>query len=59
MQTLQWHPIAEVLKIVYQEQNILEFFDNDEKYLKHAFSVTEKLWTGQFNRVDDLKIVMI
>lgn len=59
MQTIQWLPIAEILKNIYQEQNILEFFNNDEKYLKNAFFVTEKLWMDQFNRIDNVEFVMI
>ena len=59
MINIQWQPISKVLKEVYQEQNIIEYFEEDESYLKNAFEITEKLWEEQFNKIDKLKIIMI
>lgn len=56
---IEWQPISKLLKEVYQEQNILHHFKEDECYLKNAFEVTEKLWEEQFNKIDKLKIIMI
>lgn len=59
MKNIQWHPISNTLKEIYQEQNILHYFKEDEIYLKNAFEVTEQLWNEQFNKIDKLKIIMI
>ncbi len=59
MKNIQWQPISDSLKEIYQEQNILHHFEQDESYLKNAFEVTEKLWEEQFNQIDKLKIIMI
>jgi hypothetical protein len=59
MINIQWQQISSLLKEVYQEQNIIEYFEEDESYLKNAFEVTEKLWEEQFNKIDKLKIIMI
>jgi hypothetical protein len=56
---IPWKPISSSLKKIYQEQNIIEYFEEDEKYLKNAFEVTENLWEKQFNKIDTLKIIMI
>jgi len=59
MINIQWQPISDSLKEVYQEQNILHHFEEDESYLKNAFEITEKLWEEQFKKIDKLKIIMI
>jgi len=59
MKNIQWQPISDSLKEIYQEQNISHHFEKDEIYLKNAFEVTEKLWDEQFNKIDKLKIIMI
>jgi len=59
MKNIQWQPISNSLREIYQEQNILHHFKEDEIYLKSAFEVTEKLWDEQFNKIDKLKIIMI
>ena len=59
MTNIKWQPISNLLKEVYQEQNILYHFKKDESYLKNAFEITEKLWEEQFNKIDKLKIIMI
>lgn len=59
MKNIQWQPISDSLKEIYQEQNILHHFEEDKIYLKNAFEVTEKLWDEQFNKIDKLKIIMI
>jgi len=59
MKTTQWQKISTLLKEVYQEQNIIEYFEADELYLKNAFDVTEKLWEEQFKKINKLKIIMI
>ena len=59
MKNIQWQPISSSLKKIYQEQNVLHHFEEDESYLKNAFEVTEKLWDEQFNKIDKLKIIMI
>ncbi len=41
-QMVEWQPIAQLLKEVYQEQNIIEFFEEDEAYLKSAFFYNRK-----------------
>jgi len=56
---LKWHPISKQLKKIYQEQNIVEYFEKDEEYLQNAFNITEKLWEEQFNKINNLKIIMI
>lgn len=56
---INWQSISNLLKEVYQEQNIIEYFEEDESYLKNAFEITEKLWEEQFNKIDKLKIIMI
>ncbi len=56
---IKWQPISSSLKEIYQEQNIIEYFKEDESYLKNAFEITEKLWEEQFNKIDKLKIIMI
>ena len=56
---VQWQPISQALKKIYQEQDIIEYFEEDEKYLKNAFEITESLWKKQFNKIDKLKIIMI
>ena len=59
MINIQWRPISDSLKEVYQEQNILDHFEEDESYLKNAFEITEELWEEQFKKIDNLKIIMI
>ena len=59
MTNIQWQPISNLLKEIYQEQNIIEHFEKDESYLKNAFEITEALWTEQFNKIDKLKVIMI
>jgi hypothetical protein len=59
MTNIQWQPISDLLRKVYQEQKILSYFEKDESYLKNAFEVTEKLWEEQFKKIDKLKIIMI
>jgi len=59
MTTIKWKAISNVLKKVYQEQQIVEYFEKDEMYLKNAFEITEKLWEEQFKSIDKLKIIMI
>ncbi len=59
MTTIKWKPISTVLKKIYQEQQIVEYFEKDEAYLKNAFEITEKLWEEQFKNIDKLKIIMI
>ncbi|MEA1879456.1 MAG: hypothetical protein U9N11_02260 [Campylobacterota bacterium] len=59
MKNIQWQAISNSLREIYQEQNILHHFEEDESYLKNAFEVTEKLWNEQFNKIDKLKIIMI
>ncbi len=59
MINIKWKPISKLLKEVYKEQNIIEYFEEDESYLKNAFEITEKLWEEQFNKIDKLKIIMI
>lgn len=56
---IQWKPISNSLKEVYEEQNITEHFEEDESYLKNAFEITEKLWEKQFSKIDTLKIIML
>lgn len=56
---INWQPISDLLKEVYREQKIIEYFEEDETYLKNAFEITEKLWEEQFNKIDKLKIIMI
>ncbi len=56
---IKWQEISNSLKEVYQEQKIIEYFKEDENYLKNAFEITEKLWEDQFNKIDKLKIIMI
>lgn len=52
-------PILNSLKKVYEEENIIQYFKQDESYLKNAFEITEKLWEEQFNKIEKLKIIMI
>lgn len=59
MTNIEWQPISNSLKEVYQEQNIIEHFEENESYLKNAFEITEKLWEEQFNKIDQLRIIMI
>ena len=59
MKNIQWQPISDSLKKIYQEEKILHYFEEDVIYLKNAFEVTEKLWDEQFNKIDRLKIIMI
>jgi len=59
MINIKWQPISKLLKEIYQEQNIIEHFKENESYLKNAFEITEKLWEEQFNKIDKLKIIMI
>lgn len=56
---IKWQAISNSLKEVYQEQKIIEHFEEDEIYLKNAFEITEKLWEDQFDKIDKLKIIMI
>lgn len=56
---IKWQSISKVLKEVYKEQHIIEYFEEDEIYLKNAFEITEKLWEEQFHKIDKLKIIMI
>jgi len=59
MGKIEWKPISNLLREIYQEQNIIEHFEKDENYLENAFEITEKLWEEQFNKIDKLKIIMI
>jgi len=59
MKNIQWQPISDSLREIYQEQNVLNHFEKDEAYLKNAFEITETLWEEQFNKIDKLKIIMI
>ena len=59
MINIQWQPISNLLKKVYQEENIIEYFEKDESYLKNSFEITESMWLEQFNKIDKLKIIMI
>jgi len=56
---IKWQTISNSLKKIYKEQNIIEYFEEDEKYLKNAFEITEKLWEEQFKKINTLKIIMI
>ena len=57
--SLSWKPISNSLKKIYQEENIIQYFEEDESYLKNTFEITERLWEKQFNKIDTLKIIMI
>jgi len=59
MPTTKWLAISDALKKVYEEENILKNFKEDETYLKHAFEMTEKLWEDEFSKIDKLKVIMI
>ena len=59
MKNIQWQSISTLLKEIYQEQNLIKYFEKDESYLKNAFEITEKLWEEQFNKIDKLKVIMI
>lgn len=43
MTDMNWDLISKPLEQIYKEQNIEDYFENDEKYLKDAFNTTEKL----------------
>ncbi len=59
MKNIEWQPISDSLREIYQEQNVLHHFKEDEAYLKNAFEITETLWEEQLNKIDKLKIIMI
>lgn len=54
-----WHPISNSLLNIYEQHGILAHFEQDETYLQNAFEQTEKLWDEQFEKINDLKVVMI
>ncbi len=56
---IQWKPLSNALQKIYQEQNMIQYFEEDENYLRNAFEITEKLWKKQFDKIDNLKIIMI
>ncbi len=51
MTTIKWKPISNVLKKVYQEQQIVEYFEKDEMYLKNAFEKTENHFEKVLNKI--------
>lgn len=54
-----WSHIQNALKKIYEDQKILEFFENDSKYLQKAFEKTEFLWKIQFDNIRDINYLMI
>jgi len=56
---MDWSLISSSLKKIYQELNLISYFEKDEKYLSEAFYFTEKLWEDQFDSIDKLNVVMI
>jgi len=59
MKDIPWTSISASLKKVYIEHNIVSYFEEDERYLKNAFNITEALWEEQFHKIDVLKVIMI
>jgi len=59
MKNLEWQLLSNSLRKIYQKEGIEEYFEQDETYLKHAFTITEKLWMEQFNQIDKLQVIMI
>ena len=54
-----WQHISKKLEKVYIDENIYEKFVDDEKYLRNAFEVTERLWKEQFDRLKTINVIMI
>ena len=54
-----WKHLSQKLHLIYKQENILDYYENDEQYLKYAFIKIEELWEIQFNKIDKLKIIMI
>lgn len=57
--TIDWAPIYDALKLIYKEQRISPCFKRDEEYLHDAFLTTETLWSKQFHRIRDIKVIML
>ena len=55
----QWGEISEKLYQIYKKENIVDSFQSDEEYLRKAFYYIEKLWNEQFNKIDDIKVMLI
>jgi len=53
-----WKQILNSLRQIYQRYDIVNF-EKDEAYLKKAFEFTEALWEKQFNKINELKVVML
>lgn len=54
-----WGKISNSLLKIYTDLELRSSFEKDQKYLKHAFEITENLWEDQFLKIDDLKVVML
>ena len=55
----QWLIISKKLFDIYKEENIIDFFEEDEKYLRDAFYTIEELWNAQFDEIDKIKVILI
>jgi hypothetical protein len=55
----QWGEISEKLYKIYKKENIVNSFQGDEEYLRNAFFYIEKLWDEQFDKIDEIKVILI
>ncbi len=57
--SLSWQPLVELLKVLYSDPGLTARFQSDSEYLQRAFELTERLWLQQFDRMLDVKVVML
>jgi len=59
MLPVKWKPIEGALREIYTKLRLTDEFGFDVAYLKKAFNFTEELWWMQFDRMTDVKVVML
>jgi hypothetical protein len=49
----------QILEEFYEENRIISFFDNNRNYLEEAFYSIFKLWEQNFEKIEDVKYIVI
>jgi hypothetical protein len=57
--SIKWNKISNSIIKIYADHELDSNYESDSKYLMEAFEFTEILWEKQFDRIDDLKVVML
>lgn len=57
--SIKWNKISNSILKIYKDLEPGSNFETDSKYLMEAFEFTEILWENQFDKIDDLRVVML